>query len=300
MNKTKRVLYFMMILTLTISLTSGCQLAVSPSGSGSGTLCGALVSWQDVNSPDDMGKILNGTITGTEGEDSSSGGTFRVSFPGMEGYEFILRTVTEPEPDPITGEEVSVTDYIGSPDFTDIQYAVRTDDHEEENAVSARLMVPADFDRIFYLYPVYEREDGTYYLLLEPARVSSSGGLGSATLSQSFSETLSLSESGKESRSIVSISISITGTEGVETLYLKAFSADDRLLSTEEISPGSHPDYPISRDTAYVIAEEHLSDGRIRRVALNRPEQETEYGGYTCYFADGPDSLLPVEIQLAP
>ena len=33
MNKTKRVLYFMMILTLTISLTSGCQLAVSPSGS---------------------------------------------------------------------------------------------------------------------------------------------------------------------------------------------------------------------------------------------------------------------------
>ena len=247
-----------------------------------------------------MGKILNGTITGTEGEDSSSGGTFRVSFPGMEGYEFILRTVTESDPDPITGEEVSVTDYIGSPDFTDIQYAVRTDEDEEENAVSARLMVPADFDRVFYLYPVYEREDGTYYLLLEPARVSSSGGLGSATLSQSFSETLSLSESGKESRSIVSISISITGTEGVETLYLKSFSADDRLLSTEEISPASHLDYPISRDTAYVIAEEHLSDGRIRRVALNRPEQETEYGGYTCYFADGPDSLLPVEIQLTP
>ena len=303
MNRTKRVLYFITLLTLTISLTSGCQLAVSPSDSGSGRLCGALVSWQDVESPDDMGKILDGTITGAEGGEggnSGSGGTLRVSFPGMEGYEFILRTVTESDPDPITGEEVSVTDYIGSPDFTDIQYAVRTDDHEEENAVSARLMVPADFDRIFYLYPVYEREDGTYYLLLEPARVSSSGGLGSATLSQSFSETLSLSESGKESRSIVSISISITGTEGVETLYLKAFSADDRLLSTEEISPGSHPDYPISRDTAYVIAEEHLADGRIRRVALNRPEQETEYGGYTCYFADGPDSLLPVEIQLAP
>ena len=44
MNKTKRVLYFITLLTLTISLTSGCQLAVSPSGSGSGTLCGALVS----------------------------------------------------------------------------------------------------------------------------------------------------------------------------------------------------------------------------------------------------------------
>ena len=284
-------------------LISGCQLAVSPSGSGSGVLCGALVSWQDISSLDgqtslsqNTEKILEGAIAQTGEKNSQGNAVTRVFFPGIDGFEFILQTVTEPEP--ITGEDIAVTENIGSPDFTDIQYTVRTDEQEEETSVSARLMVPADFDRIFYLYPIYEREDGTYYLIPEPAAVSASEGLGDATLSQSFSETLTVSEPEKENRSIVSISVSITGTEGADTLYLKEFSSDDRLLAAKEISPASYLDYPVSPETAYVIAERHLADGKILRDALNLFDLYGEETEYTCYFSDSPDALLPVRIKL--
>ena len=147
-------------------------------------------------------------------------------------------------------------------------------DESEEYSLETAIYLAEDLlpdDPLLEMEHVYQREDGTLYAIDNGSNYSGSlEGLG-LTVSQSNTVT---KPDGTKKQHTTTIKLSvkyeeaILSAEAVETKGTGAEIARHELTGQEDIW--------VSAETEWILIEETLADGRIRRSAVNAPlEKET-------------------------
>lgn len=269
-----------------ILLLTGCQLAREEKDfAGADRLCGVLVTtedqeeaWRALSGSDQedsaaleltdrqIRQLLSGEtqilspmsksgpkVEGSLGEDRE------YSFEGLEGASFLAGMDQE-------DENGSYTYYTASGVFQELHYNTNTSDEGETSHSEGTIYVGKKADLVLHISPVYQRQDGSVYALLNSTAGYWNSGQNSpgAVYSQSIKEENSQTISGKTKTQAREFTVHIAVGEEIRSARVKEWSGEDVLLRVTGISRGQER-FKLQEDTAYMVVEEEKADGSVKR-----------------------------------
>ena len=294
-NKRKSMILITMFMLLIAITLTGCQLAIPTNGTYNTTdqLCGVFVTIGYNNLPRKEGAILkdaikidkNGEISFDESinpslyESRVEGKLDKekniVVFEGLSGY--YMGNVRSKD---AKGE--AYNSLMCDPALTDVNYSVNVIDDSVENKGEATLYVSKQFREAFYLNPVYQTGDGSYYTILGNSTGLSFSGEVSSVFSQNIDSAITTKQGDSSKTEKNNYKINIAVVETVAKILIKEMNQNDKLVKVTEYLPGSPDEFIVNRETSYVIVEEALTgsrkDSNIKRsvyIPLSRTSTET-------------------------
>ncbi len=272
MKKTKRrlILITTSILFLSIITLTGCQLAIPTTNTttSNDTLCGVFVTIGYHNLPMNDKAISDALTIGDNGEisfkqdmDPSLFET-RVEgvlneeennlvFDGLSGY--YLGNLHSKD-----AKGQSYNTLMCDPALAEVNYGVHVSDTMEERKTEATLYVNKQFQEAFYLNPVYQTADRSYYTILGNSQGTSfRGDVGTISSQTVDTETTTKQDDASKTEKI-SYKVNVTVVEAVTKTMVKEMSQKDELIKITEYFPDSPEEFIVDRETSYVIVEEEL------------------------------------------
>lgn len=285
-----------MLLCLAVTLlTSGCglaqgdfSLAREELSSSRDRLSGIYVTENYIEpTPSQLEYNDRGEITFKPQETEKIYGIFNgysaetlISFPGLEGYGFY--SLMLPEDESHEAARCNTCD----PVFTDLHITVS--DGEETMEASLYVTFSDSGFRHYYFHPVYQQEDGQFYLL--PGSGISSDSAEGLHFSHSIAESVSHTENGDETTSGYRFTVTIISEESPEKPELLFLNDSDQVtgrLSSQELDAllqADVPELPIPEDTACVILKQTKASG----TDYTAYDPDNEYLEYKEAHGDGP------------
>lgn len=301
-----------MIFMLLSGLT-GCRLAAdrdSKKASTGDVLCGVFLSFEregnrsqnaitDTGSPSIGGGVMLKTKELFEGKGIVKGVRKKdtVKFEGINGY--FVGFIPE-----VKGKE-SYIETISDMGFTDVVQNYNVTDNGNEMVSTAAFLVPTGSVNIYYMYPVYKKEDGTFYTALEKKQgVSFAGSAESSSYSNKFEDTVKESLNGAVTKSTKnSIEITVRTVDPASKVTLKEMNSKDEVITIAEIKNNGSGKiaYKVTPATDYVIVEETLHNNEtgdyIKRSIYSFGKEKEFY--HSCNFPSGKDSIGAIQLDIS-
>ncbi len=299
----------LMVFVLLTGLT-GCRLATdgeTGKEAEDDVLCGSFLTFELVmdtqkttviNTPDMGGGVGfknkpfldEGIIKGVQ-----QGNT--VKFEGVNGYfvGFI----------PEIRENVSNIVTVADKGFTDLSQMYNDIDNKKEMISSATFLVPTNNINSFYVYPVYKKEDGTFYILSQDVRGNSfTGNMPDTSCTVKFEDYTKESLNGNVAASTKhTFTITIKTVDPTIKMVVKEMGSKDEVITVADIKyKGSNTiDYKVTPATDYVIVEEtkhNVQTGNyIKRSIYSFGEEKSFYCTYN--FPTEKDSIGSVSLNIS-
>lgn len=301
----KTLILLLAVFLLSFSVLSGCSLAKedTPEDLNTDRLYGVLITkGQQVNTSIPAGTTFNSVeelinydhtkrITAVPAADGSC------VFEGVDGYLMALFRITQEN-----GEAVEpYYNFYSDPAVLDVKLSIAATDTGDKNGIEGTFIVSRFSGEIYFLNPVYLKNDGTVYVNLgSTAGLSFSPGSSSgAVFSKALKEEYRTAIDGKTESSSVEFKVNFQTADGTATAVIKEMNADDEVLRSCELKP-DETSYRILPDTAYVILEETTAgkDAVLSRSIYSVPaDEKTAMKTPVIYFEKEHGDIEPVELE---
>ena len=304
-----------------VLLLSGCQLAREETGSrGADKLCGVLITTQNQvdawrasqkAGPEDsaesveltqgqMKQLLNGEteifldsreisggwqVEGIPGEDGE------YVFQGLEGASLMAGLYQE-------DENGGYTYYTANGVFQDLHYNSHTSDQGETSSSEGTIYMGEKADVTLYMNPVYQRQDGSIYVLLDSTAGYWNSGQTSpgVVYSKSIKEENTQTVVGNTQTEAREFTVHFAVGQEVRAARIKEWSREDTLLGETEVFRGLEK-LRLREDTAYVVVEEEREDGTVKRSIYTWEPEKAENGELThTFYYQNEEGLLEGEV----
>ena len=172
------------------------------------------------------------------------------------------------------GESYNGVEYSGEDWFESVHLSVHVSDEGEEHTIETAIYLVKDMlpdDPLLEMEHVYQREDGTLYAIDNGSNYS--GNLEGLGLTVSQSNTVTKPD-GTKKQHTTTIKLSVKYEEAVLSAEAVEMKGTGEEIARRELT--GQEELWISPETEWILIEETLADGRIRRSAVNAPlEKET-------------------------
>lgn len=252
---------------------SGCSLAKKDASvsAAADRFCGVFVTIGDMPADESPVEWKNGALSqpetkieGTYDKNKALNSTDNpLSFGNLSGYGIVAMQEKFP------GEDHWTNSVYADEEFSENHFSVAVNDQGEDHSISSVLYSPLNVDVIMQLNPIYQRSDGSFYLILrETDRISSSPQQEGESMSCSISETNTL-RSGKEvaESQKISVTVAVQSVKPTVSASLLEYSQDNRLLQKTAL-PLSDQTITLSSATAFIVVEETSDDGSIHKRSV--------------------------------
>ncbi len=183
-------------------------------------------------------------------------------FEGLDGFYLATYTMMgNPDKGETSYRTVDSSAYI-----LDLHHALHSADNETKTELTGNLFLSDQVDSmVFYCNPIYQTEDGKVYLVPGEG-LQSAPGLAAYTLSG----TTTVTENGTTQAHTSTIEVKIDCVEIAQKIVLLEMDEMNREIGRTEWIPGQIPDeFTPTAETAYLIIEEHRTDGISRSIHQN-------------------------------
>jgi hypothetical protein len=140
--------------------------------------------------------------------------------------------------------------------------------------------VGTEFQDSFYLNPIYQRGDGTYYTIIgQGMGIMGSGSNIGTVYSQTLDNTVTQTVDGKTKTEKDSFKINVEVVDSAEHIVIKEMNQKDELIKCTEYLPGDPEEFTVDANTQYIIVEDiNDSDVITKRsiYSINKEILETE------------------------
>lgn len=291
------------------TVLTGCQLALDTmeTTKKEDNICGVFVTLGDtrtlfnknigVNTEVKLkrnGKLSLEDIVFASEQESKIEGTVsengNVSFD-LEGYFIGFHKIIGPDGSPCNS-------IVGGEGLDDVKFNVGVTDTEEAFSCEATLYVSTEFSDTFYLNPVYQTKDESYYILFNQATgCSFSGEISGGTCSQSLDYTTTVTSGDKTKTEKRSFLIQVAVVDVIEQIFIKEMNQYDELIKATKYSPTDAEEFIVAPDTKYVIVEEFLANNikgtyAKRSVYTPLPKASEEATNSHCCNFPGPKGRI--------
>lgn len=201
-----------------------------------------------------------------------------ISFPDLEGFGFY--SLMLPADENHEAARCNTCDSV----FTDLHVTIS----DEEESMEASLYVTNSGSQHYYFHPIYQQEDGQFYLL--PGSGISSDSLTGLHFSHSIADTVSQTENGEEATSSYRFTVTIIAEEAPDDPELLFLDSNDQVtgrLSAHELDAllqADGPELAIPEDVACLI----LKQGKASGTGYTAYDPDSEYLEYKEAHGDGP------------
>lgn len=311
MKSNRKITVLFITIVLSSVLISGCQLANKKysTAKDADELCGVFVTVGEKKLPvkdittnqipvDNSNEInldekqfnIQNKVDGTVSDDGTA------NFKGLKGY--YLGIVQELD-DKGNGTNV----YKTGNGFSNNIFSAKDLDNISESSCEGTLTVSSKLHDLVDIDPVYRREDGTYYVVLDMnagfITNSSCGTVFSKTLASSLTNKVGKSKKGSKNSFTVHLVIADETTH----ILIKEMNQNDKLIKTTKYQQTDPETFVVNNKTKYVIVEEykHGSDrgDYISRSICNPCKQGNceEESTHSCSFANTNGVIDSKDIQ---
>lgn len=206
-------------------------------------------------------------------------------FEGVEGH---MLGIAEEKED---GE--AYVHFINDGSFTEVKADTSETDGGRKDRISGVVLAEDGLKEPVYMHPVYIREDGSCYVVLDGSGflmggVKTEGEVYGTTFQREASEEIN----GEKVTNSIEIEVSLKMAAPVEKLCIRMYNDRDELLREEEIRRGME-EISVQEETAYVIVEEKTANGNTKRSLYNWDEEQDAVTHQVNY--PGEDGLLAPE-----
>ena len=280
----------MVILSLLLSLLSGCQLAIEGADKPSDDrLAGVFVTTEYLDLFDAEAYLNDnlrvvGSELSIEGDTSEYyGRVYAQKTPVDEwrnDYEFVnldgfgYYSLIE------LGETMLDNHHYAGVDegISDPKTHYKVTDEGEGVEMDGTLYFPADGgEAVFYFNPVYQTADGDVYVTTGQGFSTDNMAEGQI-YSQTMEEVTTITKNEEKESWSTKVTVHIEGIRLPEKYVLVYMDKNNQTLRTEEYAPGTVlPEMTVPYDTAYMILEAHKVDGEgnpvVDRELINRGDE---------------------------
>ncbi|SHO44527.1 hypothetical protein [Anaerocolumna xylanovorans] len=310
--KFYRYIICIMILVL-LSGLAGCRLAIDRDNkkvNAGDVLCGAFLTFErgedmrknaitDTDSPGFGGGVMLRSKDLFEGRSIVKGVRKEntVKFEDINGY--FIGFVPE-----VKGNASNIVTMADN-GFIDLSQNINVNDYNEEMVSKATFLVPTDSLNCFYIYPVYKKQDETFYTVLEKVQgVSFTGDIVNSSYSSKIEDSVKDSLNGNITKSTKnSIEITVKTVDPVKKIVLKEMNSRDEVITTADIKNdgSSKIDYKVTPATDYVIVEETLHNNKtgdyVKRSIYSFGKEKEFY--HQCNFPSGKDYVGAIQLDIS-
>ncbi len=273
-------------LACTLALT-GCRLAreEEPMTQGRDRLCGVLVITQEQKDAYLQNHSTEGRERSEPGEQTEDiwldgedvcyleaqpeqEGAYR--FPGMEDAPVMM--ILEQE-----DEEGDYCYFTSDGAIQDISCNSSSTDAGENSHMEGTVYLEQGRQVILYVNQVYQRPDGSVYVILNGSPGFQNRGQVSLgeVFSQSYKEEYNQNFQGKEEATGIEFTVHIAVGERTLEAVIKEWSKEDVLLRKTPLARGQE-EFFLLQDTAYVTVEEETENGLLKRSIYTWEDREGE------------------------
>jgi len=196
-------------------------------------------------SEDDFNALYNNEIDGMVYRDGTA------EFDGINGY---YMGITEE----LDAQGLPCATGIVAPGFQSVHSSINISDTLNEQSCEATFTISTKLNDVIFMNPVYKKDDGSYYLLINQNGYSTSGlSVGpalSVTLDSSKSSTIDHTTTIKRN----SFKVNVQVVDETTKTFIKEMNENDELIKTSEYDFSGSGQLLVNSDTKYVIFEEHL------------------------------------------
>ena len=303
MKKISAILLALMLL-LTIS---GCQLARTETEKTKDRMVGVLIT-RDYLDLFDMEAYLEDNLNITGGDIVIDGDTS--AYEGRIYASFVPKTLYGENGETMDDEDLLFSDLEGihyvaarmkdngeyynrvysSDGLLNGQASYHSTDFKDSVTLEGEIwLVQGTGDLMAYINPVYQDDDGNFYVT--PGQgFHSSGDSGTGSM---FTQTMEDSSTVTKGSMITTVSNSITISIGIKPKPLQyrllQMREDNTILSSADYTPGEMPqDITVPADAAYLLLETHQQNSDTIRTIINPDEDHisTLYAGEDGYLLE--------------
>lgn len=281
MKRKGIILLLAAVLALTLT---GCQLAKENTVSDAGRtdrLVGVYITRD--TAPEEK---VAGVIDPDPASDTP------LTFPGLTGWALCHLHMAPPD-----GLAVETRGYYTNiSDLLDVHLGVHvTDDTETAYEMSGKLLLLPQEELLIYMNSIYQRQDGTVYLVPENVGhwIGTSPEWGSLTLSTS--EAATVTENGKDMRQETSVSVEVAVTARPEEIVVLQMDGGNAVVARGVYAPGHVPEeIAVVDGAAYLLVETRFADGTVERQLV---ENGTEWFNTIYDRGDGSCDGMSTEVH---
>ena len=306
----KRKILTVICCAMLLSILSGCMLAKEDKGADANAfgdrLIGVLVTTEHLDLFD-IESYIRDNLRGFQGGVTSPSGNEQ-QYQGRLYATLTARTLTSEE----TGETMEIEEYVFegiegiaffAPTIVDTEAGTtyrssmsdegisnghvgffHGDDEQRVTMEGTIFVVPATYI-VYYINPVYQSADGSVYVTtgsgISTSGVQSEG----SVMSQTLSDTRTVTENGRASTDSASITIGISAMYAPETIVVLQMDKDSRVIDRVEYVPGTLPEtVTLEAGTDYIIVETHRRNYE-GNPTLSREVYGKDTGTIEAFFA---------------
>lgn len=302
----KKINTILLAVLLLLSM-AGCQLARTETEETKDRMVGVLIT-RDYLDLFDMDAYLEDNLRITGGEIIIDGDTS--AYEGRIYASFVPKTLYGENGETMEDEDLLFSDLEGihyvaarmkdengaynrvysSDGLLNGQASYHSTDFEDSVSLEGEIwLVQGTGDLMAYINPVYQDDDGNFYVT--PGQgFHSSGDSGTGSL---FTQTMEDSSTVTKGSITTTISNSITISIGIKPKPLQyrllQMREDNTILSSRDYTPGEMPqDLTVSEDAAYLLLETHQQNSDTVRTIINPDEDHisTLYAGEDGYLLE--------------
>lgn len=302
----KKISAILLVLMLLLSM-AGCQLARTETEETNDRMVGVLIT-RDYLDLFDMEAYLEDNLKITGGDIVIDGDTS--AYEGRIYASFVPKTLYGENGETMEDEDLLFSDLEGihyvaarmkengeyynrvysSDGLLNGKSSYHSTDFEDSVTLEGEIwLVQGTGDLMAYINPVYQDDDGNFYVT--PGQgFHSSGDSGTGSL---FTQTMEDSSTVTNGGIITTVSNSITISIGIKPKPLQyrllQMREDNTILSSDDYTPGEMPqDITVSSDAAYMLLETHQQSSDTVRTIINPDEDHisTLYAGEDGYLLE--------------
>lgn len=194
-------------------------------------------------------------------------------FEEVEGISFYAETVPE------TLEVDGFISLNSDPAISEKHMGISYGDEEEKTTLEGTVYMVGKNNHITsYINPVYQSSDGSVYATSGSGFSINSGGTANGIYTQTFDETVTITENGKTKKVSMSIKISIAAIFSPEEVVILQMDKDNKVVLRQEYMQGEVPEtLVLQKDTNYIIVETYSHDKTgevvVTRVLVDQYEE---------------------------
>ncbi len=217
----------------------------------------------------------------------------KITFEGVEGS--LIGILKEEE------SEQPAVYFVHDGAFTEVKANTSATDEGTKNHISGVILAEPNLSEPVYLYPVYQRRDGSLYAVLETCGFRMGGVHDEgAVYAQTFNSRFTKEIHGKKETDSVEIEVSVKMAVPVEKISLLEYSEEHELLREREIPRGTLT-AALQEETAYVMVEEKKEDGSTKRSIYDwAGRQEGAEIAHLVNYAGEDGLLMPESLAFSP
>jgi hypothetical protein len=218
-----------------------------------------------------------------------------VNFPGIKGYFMGII--------PLVKNGETTKGALADDEIHNVSLSINVTDQGVENNCEGVLRVLVKEEEIFNANPVYQRADGSFYVMLgENPGVAVTGDTVGSNYAMLIDNTNTSTQDNTTQTNKDTFKINIMVVDQVQNVYIKEMNDKDELINTTEFKKDDDKEFSINSDTAYIIVDEVYVDKdntkyRLRNSYSFNSNDKDKLQTHLCNFPGDDNAISGVEIE---